>query len=73
MELGILSLSDLQTSLDTGQKVTAGQRLADTVDYAPGSALVMRHSQVALRHRGDPSGRKATAAGARSPRWASDK
>ena len=34
MELGILSLSDLQTSLDTGQKVTAAQRIADTVDYA---------------------------------------
>jgi alkanesulfonate monooxygenase SsuD/methylene tetrahydromethanopterin reductase-like flavin-dependent oxidoreductase (luciferase family) len=34
MELGILSLSDLQTSLDTGQRITAAQRIADTVDYA---------------------------------------
>ncbi|WP_329106070.1 LLM class flavin-dependent oxidoreductase [Micromonospora sp. NBC_01699] len=34
MELGILSLSDLQISLDTGRKVTAGQRIDDTVDYA---------------------------------------
>jgi alkanesulfonate monooxygenase SsuD/methylene tetrahydromethanopterin reductase-like flavin-dependent oxidoreductase (luciferase family) len=34
MELGILSLSDLQTSLDTGRPVTAVQRVADTIDYA---------------------------------------
>ncbi len=34
MELGILSLSDLQTSLDTGRKVSAQQRIADTIDYA---------------------------------------
>jgi alkanesulfonate monooxygenase SsuD/methylene tetrahydromethanopterin reductase-like flavin-dependent oxidoreductase (luciferase family) len=34
MELGILSLSDLQTSLDTGKKVSAAQRIADTIDYA---------------------------------------
>src|SRR3954447_12012507 len=34
MELGVLSLSDLQTSLDTGRPVTAVQRVADTIDYA---------------------------------------
>ena len=34
MELGILSLSDLQTSLDTGQPVSAAQRIAETIDYA---------------------------------------
>jgi alkanesulfonate monooxygenase SsuD/methylene tetrahydromethanopterin reductase-like flavin-dependent oxidoreductase (luciferase family) len=34
MELGILSLSDLQTSLDTGKRITATQRIADTIDYA---------------------------------------
>jgi alkanesulfonate monooxygenase SsuD/methylene tetrahydromethanopterin reductase-like flavin-dependent oxidoreductase (luciferase family) len=34
MELGILSLSDLQTSLETGRKVTAAQRISQTVDYA---------------------------------------
>jgi alkanesulfonate monooxygenase SsuD/methylene tetrahydromethanopterin reductase-like flavin-dependent oxidoreductase (luciferase family) len=40
MELGILSLSDLQTSLDTGTRITAGQRIADTIDNAvPGERL----------------------------------
>jgi hypothetical protein len=34
MEFGILSLSDLQTSLDTGQPISAAQRIADTIDYA---------------------------------------
>lgn len=34
MEFGIISLSDLKTSLDTGQRVTAARRVADTVDYA---------------------------------------
>jgi len=34
VELGILSLSDLQTSLDTGQPVSAAQRIAETIDYA---------------------------------------
>src|ERR1039458_3321851 len=34
VELGILSLSDLQTSLDTGRKVTAAQRISQTVEYA---------------------------------------
>ncbi|MCP2323941.1 alkanesulfonate monooxygenase SsuD/methylene tetrahydromethanopterin reductase-like flavin-dependent oxidoreductase (luciferase family) [Hamadaea flava] len=34
MQIGILSLSDLQTSLDTGRPVTAAQRVADTIDYA---------------------------------------
>jgi len=34
VELGILSLSDLQTSLDTGQPISAAQRIADTIDYA---------------------------------------
>ncbi|GAA2528859.1 LLM class flavin-dependent oxidoreductase [Winogradskya humida] len=34
MELGFLSLSDLQTSPDTGKPVTAAQRIADTIDYA---------------------------------------
>ncbi|MCW6003435.1 LLM class flavin-dependent oxidoreductase [Micromonospora sp. CPCC 205371] len=34
MELGIISLSDLKTSLDTGQRISAAQRIADTVDYA---------------------------------------
>ncbi|GAB3837478.1 LLM class flavin-dependent oxidoreductase [Dactylosporangium cerinum] len=34
MELGILSLSDLQTSRDTGRKVGAAQRIADTIEYA---------------------------------------
>lgn len=34
MQLGILSLSDLQTSPDTGQPVTAAQRVADTIDSA---------------------------------------
>jgi alkanesulfonate monooxygenase SsuD/methylene tetrahydromethanopterin reductase-like flavin-dependent oxidoreductase (luciferase family) len=34
MEFGILSLSDLQTSLDTGQPISAARRIADTVDYA---------------------------------------
>ena len=34
LEFGILSLSDLQTSPDTGQRVSAAQRVADTVDYA---------------------------------------
>ncbi|MEU5567634.1 LLM class flavin-dependent oxidoreductase [Micromonospora musae] len=33
MELGILTLSDLQTSLDTGKPVTAAQRVADTIGY----------------------------------------
>jgi alkanesulfonate monooxygenase SsuD/methylene tetrahydromethanopterin reductase-like flavin-dependent oxidoreductase (luciferase family) len=34
MELGILSLSDLQTDPATGRPVSAAQRLADTVEYA---------------------------------------
>src|SRR5215210_8013653 len=34
MELGILSLSDLQTSLDTGQPVSAVQRSDDIIHYA---------------------------------------
>jgi alkanesulfonate monooxygenase SsuD/methylene tetrahydromethanopterin reductase-like flavin-dependent oxidoreductase (luciferase family) len=34
MDLGILSLSDLQTSLDTGRPGTAEQRIQDTVEYA---------------------------------------
>jgi alkanesulfonate monooxygenase SsuD/methylene tetrahydromethanopterin reductase-like flavin-dependent oxidoreductase (luciferase family) len=34
MELGIISLSDLQTDPDTGRPVSAAQRVADTVDYA---------------------------------------
>jgi alkanesulfonate monooxygenase SsuD/methylene tetrahydromethanopterin reductase-like flavin-dependent oxidoreductase (luciferase family) len=34
MELGILSLSDLQTSPETGERIGAGQRIADTIDYA---------------------------------------
>src|SRR3954470_24795147 len=34
MELGILSLSDLQTSLDTGQPVSAVERTDDIVSYA---------------------------------------
>jgi hypothetical protein len=34
MDLGILSLSDLQTSPDTGQKGTVAQRIAETVNYA---------------------------------------
>lgn len=34
MELGIISLSDLKTSPDTGQQVSAAQRVADTIDYA---------------------------------------
>jgi len=33
VELGI-SLSDLKTSLDTGQQAGAAQRVADTIDYA---------------------------------------
>jgi hypothetical protein len=32
MEFGILSLSDLQTSLDTGQPIGAAQRIAETID-----------------------------------------
>ncbi|MDQ5822629.1 MAG: LLM class flavin-dependent oxidoreductase [Chloroflexota bacterium] len=34
MELGILSLSDLQTSLDTGQPVSAAERSDDIISYA---------------------------------------
>ena len=34
MELGILSLSGLQTSIDTGPPISAAQRVADTIDYA---------------------------------------
>src|SRR5438045_2512668 len=34
LELGILSLSDLQTSLDTGQPVSAVQRSDDIISYA---------------------------------------
>ena len=34
VELGILSLSDLQTSPDTGQSISAAQRVADTLEYA---------------------------------------
>ncbi|HEX8600593.1 MAG TPA: LLM class flavin-dependent oxidoreductase [Chloroflexia bacterium] len=34
MELGILSLSDLQTSLDTGQLVPAAERTDDIISYA---------------------------------------
>lgn len=34
MEFGILSLSDLPISLDTGRPVSAAQRIADTIDYA---------------------------------------
>jgi alkanesulfonate monooxygenase SsuD/methylene tetrahydromethanopterin reductase-like flavin-dependent oxidoreductase (luciferase family) len=34
MDLGILSLSDLQTSLDTGEKITAAQRIQDTIEHA---------------------------------------
>jgi hypothetical protein len=32
VELGILSLSDLQTSLDTGRKVTAAQRISQAIE-----------------------------------------
>jgi alkanesulfonate monooxygenase SsuD/methylene tetrahydromethanopterin reductase-like flavin-dependent oxidoreductase (luciferase family) len=34
VELGILSLSDLQTSIDTGRPISAAQRIANTIDYA---------------------------------------
>jgi hypothetical protein len=34
MDFGLLSLSDLQTGLDTGERVSAGQRIADTIGYA---------------------------------------
>ncbi|PWR10086.1 LLM class flavin-dependent oxidoreductase [Micromonospora acroterricola] len=34
MELGILSLSDLQIDPDTGKPFSAAQRVADTLDYA---------------------------------------
>jgi len=34
MEVGIISLSDLKTSLDTGKPIGAAQRIADTIDHA---------------------------------------